>query len=395
MSGLLSNIYNNISYALAHQTDALFKLQEQSSTGSRINRASDDPTGAYQVLSFNSEASGLKNYISTIDEMSGTLENTSTLLQQTASVITQAKVSVTQVTSDIYDDASRARMADTINNYLEQLVQIANTKYNGQYLFGGSSTSTQPYTVERKDGKITAITYQGSSETRDVSIAPGVSSSEVYVGQELFSSNSPQAPVFSGNTGAKAGTGTSNVTGDVWLTVTNDGTGYSLSIDGGITSVPVPDGGSDNLAVTDSRTGKVLYVDTTGINKTGTELVRVPGTYDIFNTLISLRDMLENDKNLPEDQLNQYRNEAANSLDEVEGLLVGKESLVGAKIGYLDDVKKSLDSIKSNNEDNADQLQQADITQISIGLSRYSALYQMSLTVASKLMSMSLLNYLD
>jgi flagellar hook-associated protein 3 FlgL len=394
MSGILSNIYNNITYALSKQTDALFKLQEQSSTGSRINRVSDDPTDAYQVMSLDNEKSKLENYISSIEDMSGTLQTSSTLLQQMSSVISQAKVGITQVTSGVYDEQSRERMAETINNYLEQLVQLANTKYNGQYLFGGSNSSTKPYDVERTDGEITSVTYQGSTENRNVNVAPGVSTNEVYVGDELFRNDTPQTPVFGGTTGAAAGTGTSSVTGDVWLKTTFDGTNYQVSIDDGATWVSVPNGGSDNQAITDSRTGKVLYVDTTGIHAAGTELVRVPGTYDVFNTLINLRDLMRNDRNLSDDQLNQYRNEAASSLDEIGSLLVGKQVSVGAKVGYLDDLKNSLDNIKANNEDASSKLQQADIAQISIDLARHTALYQMSLSVAGKLMSMSLLDFI-
>jgi flagellar hook-associated protein 3 FlgL len=394
MSGILSNIYNNITYALSKQTDALFKLQEQSSTGSRINRVSDDPTDAYQVMSLDNEKSKLENYISSIEDMSGTLQTSSTLLQQMSSVISQAKVGITQVTSGVYDEQSRERMAETINNYLEQLVQLANTKYNGQYLFGGSNSSTRPYAVERTNGEITSITYQGSTENRNVNVAPGVSSSEVYVGDELFRNDNPQTPVFGGTTGAAAGTGTSSVTGDVWLTTTFDGTNYQVSIDDGATWVAVPNGGSNNQAITDSRTGKVLYVDTTGIHAAGSELVRVPGTYDVFNTLINLRDLMRNDRNLSDSELSQYRNESASSLDEIGSLLVGKQVTVGAKVGYLNDLKNSLDSIKANNEDESSNLQQADIAQVSIDLARHTALYQMSLSVAGKLMSMSLLDFI-
>ena len=42
MSGSLTNIYNNVSYALLINTESMAKLQEQAATGSRINRVSDD-----------------------------------------------------------------------------------------------------------------------------------------------------------------------------------------------------------------------------------------------------------------------------------------------------------------------------------------------------------------
>jgi flagellar hook-associated protein 3 FlgL len=395
MSSILNNVYNNVTYALARHTDSLFKLQEQASTGSRINRPSDDSSGAYHILTLDSEKSSLENYISTLSDMSGTLETSSSVIQQMSSTIGQARTSITQISSGLYDQQGRDRAAEAINDQLEQLVQLANTKYNGQYLFGGSNTSSAPYAIERSDGKITSVTYQGSDEERKVNVAPGVSASEVFVGDDIFRSNKPTTPVFGGTTGAAAGSGTSSVTGDVWLTVINDGTNYKVSIDDGATFVTVPPGGSDNQEVTDSRSDKVLYVDTTGINNTGVELVRIPGTYDIFNTLISLRDLLKNNRNLSDDQLKQYRDNAASSLEEIGNLLVQKQVAVGSKVGFLDDLKNSLDSIKANNEDESSQLQQADIAQVSIDLSRHEALYQMSLAVAGKLLSTSLLDFIQ
>ncbi|MCJ7729063.1 MAG: flagellar hook-associated protein FlgL, partial [Sedimentisphaerales bacterium] len=305
----------------------------------------------------------------------------------------QVRVNVTQITSGVYDQDSRNRTAEAINDSLEQLVQLANTKYNGQYLFGGADTSSAPYAIERTDGEIAAVIYQGSMENRSVNVAPGISSGAYYVGDELFRSDQRAAPVFSGTTGAAAGTGTSSVTGDVWLTVINEDGNYKLSIDDGASYVTA-DGGT-NQAVTDSRTGKVLYVDTTGINSTGVELVRVPGTYDVFNTLISIRDILKNDRNLSDEQVQQLWSASINSLEEVQNLLVQKQVSMGSRIGFLGDIKSSLESVKANTEDETSRLQEADIAQVAIDLSRHEALYQMTLAVAGKLMSLSLLDFIE
>jgi len=40
-------IYNNVTGAIAQQMQSLSKLQEQVSTGERVNRASDDPVAAW------------------------------------------------------------------------------------------------------------------------------------------------------------------------------------------------------------------------------------------------------------------------------------------------------------------------------------------------------------
>ncbi len=394
MSGTLSNIYNNISFSLNFQAEAMARLQEQASTGSRINRASDDPSAAYQVLGLDSQQRSMENYIDGLSELVSTLELSSTIIENMMSSLAETKLRLVQISGGIYDDQARERTAEGINDILEQIVSLANTKHNNQYLFGGSDTASAPYTVERTNGKITSVTYQGSLEGRNIEVAPGVQSSALYVGDNIFRSSNRSSPIFPGDTGAKAGTGTPSVTGDVWLTVIHDGSNYKLSIDDGASYITVPAGGETNQLVTDSRTGQVLYVDTTGINSTGVELVRIPGTYDAFNTLITIRDILENDRELSDAQLQQLQDNSLDSLKEISNLLLQKSVSAGSKIGFLDNLKDSLKNLKYDTEDEVTRLQEADIAQIAIDMSRRQVLYQMSLSVAGKLMSMSLLDFL-
>jgi len=397
MSEALNNIYNNVSFALNLHTDAMAKLQEQVSTGSRINRISDDPAAAYRVLRLNTNEKSLENYINNLSEVISILELSSTIIENITSNFTETQVRLTQITSGIYDEAARKRTAEGINDILEQTVSLANTKHMDQYLFGGTNTGSAPYTVERTNGKITGVTYQGSFENRDIEVAPGLESSAFYIGDNIFRSNDRSAPVFIGDTGAKAGTGTSSIHGAVWLEITEPVAGtYRLSIDDDPTSyvdVTVPPGNA-NTMVTHAETGEVLYVDTTAIAGTGVDLVSVPGTYDIFNTLIIIRDVLENEKGLSDAQVREQLSNLPSSFEETNNLLVQAEVSIGSKIGFLDDLKYSLKGMKYNTEDEATRLQEADIAQMAIDLSRREVLYQMSLSVAAKLMSMSLLDFI-
>ncbi len=393
MSGALNNIYNNVSYALYLHSAEMARLQEQTTTGSRINRPSDDPSSSYRVVILNSQEKSLENYINNLSEVVGTLELSSTVIQDIQSALTETKVRLTQVIGGIYHEETRKRTAEGINDILEQVVSLANTKHMGQYLFGGNNTTSAPYLVERTNGQITGVTYQGSFENREIELAPGIKSSAFYVGYEIFHSDDRGDPVFLGDTGAKAGTGTSNLQGDTWLTVTGSAGNYTLSIDDGLSTFNT-DGTDTNLAVTDSTTGKILYVDTTEINSTGVELVSVPGTYDIFNTLISIRDMLKNERELSDAQLRELQDNSLIELEETNELIVQAEVSVGSKTGFLDNLKDSLKKLKYDAEDEATLLQEADIAQIAIDLSRREILYQMSLSIAGKLMSVSLLDFI-
>jgi len=390
--GTLSSIYNNVSFALDLHTEEMARLQEQAATGSRINRASDDPSAAYRVLGLNSQKSLLENYMDSLLEVVSLLDISSTAIDSMKHALSK----VTNRLTGISGSSGAGGIAGEVNNWLESIVSSANTSHMNQYLFGGSNTGSAPYAVTRTDGKITSVTYQGSLEDRDIKVAPGVESSAFYVGDNIFRSDNRKTPIFPGDTGAAAGTGTSTVRGDVWLTVSYNGTSghYELYIDDEDNPVDVdPAGDITNLAVT-NLAGQVLYVDATDIDSTGLDWVRVPGTYDIFNTLITIRDRLETEGGLTSVELEELRNNALSSLAELNDLLLQSSVSMGSKIGFLDDLKDSLNNIKYDTEDEVTRLQQADIAQIAIGLSRREVLYQMSLAVAAKLMSLSLLDYI-
>ncbi|HBG78603.1 MAG TPA: flagellar hook-associated protein 3 [Phycisphaerales bacterium] len=392
MGGSLTSIYNNVSFALNMHTAAMTKLQEQTATGSRINRISDDPSSAYQVLGLNSQTRYLQNYLDNIAQTSDTLGVVSNVLGNMTSSITKVQTDLTQISSGTYSQDSRERLAEGINDVLEQMVSLANTRSMNQYVFSGGKT-TEPYAVTRSNDEITSVSYQGASQSQNIEVSQSVQATLLYAGEDLFSSSSRSAPVFYGDTGAANGSGTSNVKGDVWLTVTGSPGSYKLSIDGGATEWDVT-GDISNVAVSNAD-GEVLYVDATNITSTGTNLVRVPGTYDIFSSLISIRDILKNTQNLSDEQLKEFRGVITQSLDEINSQLTNKQTLVGSKIGFLEDLKESLENVKLNTEDQATAIEQADVAQIAIELSMREILYQMSLSVTGKLMSVSLLDFIE
>ena len=394
MSGTLGNIYNNISFALYLHSDAMSRLQEQVSTGSRINRASDDPSAAYRILGLNSEEMSLENYLDNLSQVVSGLELSSSTVDHVMSALVETKTQLTQILGGIYNQDGRRILSEGVNDKLEQVFLLANTKYVDQYIFGGSNTMSAPYVVERTDGNISKVTYQGGVEGRNVEVAEGVQIDAFYAGDNVFGSNRRNAPTFLGDTGAAAGTGTSSVSGYTWLTVTGSAGNYDLSIDGGLTTFNT-DGTDTNLAVTNSTTGEVLYVDTTNIAGTGDALVSVSGTHDMFNTLITIRELLVNERGYSESQLRELLNNTFDALDELENLLAQTQTSMGMKIGFLSRLENSLKDREYNAEDETTRLQQADIAQVAIDLSRREILYEMSLSVAAKLMSMSLLDFLQ
>jgi len=342
----------------------------------------------------------LNNFIKNIDSAVSAQEMAYSVLQAMSTTLTDTRVHLTQIVSGTYGTGeegqnARNRIAKEINDVLEQMVASANTRHVDQYLFAGENTATCPYAVQRSGGEIISVTYQGSYDPRNIDVAPGVQSDLTLAGSDIFSVGNRQIPVFYGSTGAAAGSGTSNVKGDLLLTVTHDGSNYKLSIDDGASEVTVPTVGDvSNIAVTNAD-GQVLYVDASALSAAGSERISVPGTHDIFNVLISTRDLLRNSKDLSDAALGDLIDVAAETIDEVKNSIVAKESVIGTRINFLDSLRTNLQNVNSNSEDETSMLEQADIAQIAIDISRRQALYEMSLSVVGKVMSMSILDFIQ
>ncbi|MCK5000870.1 MAG: hypothetical protein KAS23_15110, partial [Anaerohalosphaera sp.] len=288
MSSTLSSIQSSAMLALNRHASVMTKLQEQAATGSRINRPSDDSVGANQVLALRSTQNQLTNCIKNLNEAITTLGESSSATTDISGMLNEeVRVLLIQVTSGTYNDGNRDLIAGQINEILEQIVSRANSSHLDQYIFSGTTTKTQPYHVVSENGRITSVNYAGSQNDLSVRTSGGIETAACKSGDDVFKMNSRSAPEIVGSGGVSLGAGTSSVTGFTWLEVTHDAANgqYELTINGGVDSYVVPDDGtgSANLALTDSRTGRILYVDASQPISEGTTLVATPGTFDVFD----------------------------------------------------------------------------------------------------------------
>ena len=395
MSYSLDAIYKTSSWAIAKNSTALASLQQKAATGLNVLRVSDDPASSNKILGLQRDSRTKQQYLDTLDEAISILDLSSSVIQSISSEIARASTSLTATLSGTTSPELRSTLAEDLNNALEQLVALCNTKRLGQYLFAGANSDTPPYAVERDaSGYISRVVYQGSDEEQTIEVVSGMEMSALLVGEDLFSLDTRTTPTFYGTTGAAAGTGTNSVRGDIFLTVAGSTGNYQLSIDGGLSWVNAT-GTETNVPVIHSETGEVLYIDATGITQTGTEPIRVAGTYDLFNILISARDLLNNTEGLSETQILNMISDTVPDIKDVEAKIVRAFPIVGGRVQTLTNLRDSIDEMKLNTDEEISRVYDADVTQVAIDLARYEVLYEMSLNVAAKMFSMSLLDFLQ
>ncbi|MFN0118764.1 MAG: flagellar hook-associated protein FlgL [Elusimicrobiota bacterium] len=153
-------------------------MQEQVSTGKRIHRVSDDPNAASKTIDIKFTISGLEQYKKNADEASAWMSNTLTNLGQVRGIINEAKVLALQGGTDTLTPEARQTSARVIERLAARLYDVANSKWEGQTVFGGHKTSTAAFTQ-------TGV-YQGDDGVMRRSIGPGEFVQVNYGGEQVF-----------------------------------------------------------------------------------------------------------------------------------------------------------------------------------------------------------------
>lgn len=147
------------------QTRRLLELQEELSTGLRVNDPSDDPLSARRAVSIRTQIGKNEQYLTNISSAGPQLLESVTGIQTTLSDLQRARELTLQGASGTYSQLQLDQLATEIDGILEAALTVANHQTSGRFVFGGTRTLQKPF-VETRDasGQITAVAYQGNDE---------------------------------------------------------------------------------------------------------------------------------------------------------------------------------------------------------------------------------------
>ncbi len=183
-------IINSTLLNIQRSTSNLSKLQEQISTGKKVNRPSDAPAGARRILNIRSEEFRLDQYASNVQTATQSLNLNASTLQNTANILQRIQELTMQGVNDTTDSDGRNIIASEINQLVESILQTANSTRAGRYIFAGTETKTVPFeTTRNSNGDISAITYKGNREKIEYQIGPSTTVQVNQTGDEIFINN--------------------------------------------------------------------------------------------------------------------------------------------------------------------------------------------------------------
>jgi flagellin-like hook-associated protein FlgL len=110
--------------------------------------------------------------------------------------------------------------------------------------------------------------------------------------------------------------------------------------------------------------------------------------------MINIRDLLLNTRSLTAAQQVSLLDQAIGSVEEAAVGLTEKMTGLGSRIKAMDGMKTMLDNMTSNAKAQKAGLQNADVAQMAIDITRIQTLYQLTLSAAAKTLNISILDYL-
>ena len=209
--------------------DALGRLQEQASTGLRLLRPSDGPLDTIAVLADKSDLSRFSTNLTNIRDARTTLDLSVSALQEGSDILSSARQIAIEGAQASNDGTSFESLASEVDGLIQRTLNVANTQQNGRYLFSGTATLTQPFTVSAGDsqGRPSSVVYGGGNQRVVATVGKQETLATFYPGSEVFQRRQRGATVITGDTGAKPGTGTDSGTGQATLTITHTSTAYA------------------------------------------------------------------------------------------------------------------------------------------------------------------------
>ena len=145
----------------------LDNTEEELSTGLQINEPSDDPSGASLATQLKAQISSLGNYTSNVTDGQAWTSQGLSAMSSISDQLQRAQELVIEANNGTMSASDLNATADEVNQLIAGVKSDANTQYDGQYVFSGTATSTQPYATGAVD------TYAGNSDAVTREVNPG------------------------------------------------------------------------------------------------------------------------------------------------------------------------------------------------------------------------------
>lgn len=162
-------MYSNFLFNMNNNLSAYMNTHEQSSTQKKVNRPSDDPYGASQIMASYSYLNSIEQHKDNLSMAKGWITQGEGALAQVQNDWTSVITVMQQAATGTYNEGNRETMAFQLRQTLEQMISYANTKFNGRYIFAGHKTDSSPFEMtmgaNSRDAEMSDVRFSVTGES--------------------------------------------------------------------------------------------------------------------------------------------------------------------------------------------------------------------------------------
>jgi flagellar hook-associated protein 3 FlgL len=137
----------NFLAAMNDSQSKLADLQNQLSTGKRLNNPSDDPTGVGRALAIRNDMASVTAWKANVEDSKDWLSATDNALGNYMQIVQRASELAVQGANGTLSASARQQIATEVLALRDQVAETGNATLGGRYLFGGTQTDRPPFTT--------------------------------------------------------------------------------------------------------------------------------------------------------------------------------------------------------------------------------------------------------
>lgn len=183
-----TNLYDQQTFALDNLLFTQTQLGNELSGGKKLIQPSDDPSQIAQDLQIRNSIAQTTQSAQNTQQASDELTEVDSTLSELTSALQSARQLTVAAASDVLDPSNKLGVANQVEDIITQLVGLANQKYAGTYLFGGTDDTSVP-PVSTTGTPVSNVTFSGNNAQTGELYADGEQISLSTTLQQAFNFN--------------------------------------------------------------------------------------------------------------------------------------------------------------------------------------------------------------
>jgi len=180
------NFIGNLASSLSQTQVLQQQLSAQLSSGARLNSLSQDPVSAGLNVLLLNQIQQDDSFTQSASMVTGQLQLADSALGSVVAQLTQAVSLATSANNGTMNPSNVKSIASQISGILGEVTTLANTSYQGQYIFAGGQTSTAPFTTSTATSPA-VTTYSGDARVNFLQLPNGEKIQLNVPGEQIFS----------------------------------------------------------------------------------------------------------------------------------------------------------------------------------------------------------------